>query len=130
MTSLRGPLLVVDDVPEIRRSLVRYFKRTFETVSAATPAETEAILAESAPPFLLCDYWLGVEFPPSTHYIPMWRQRFPSLQRVALMTGTKSSSIDSRAGIDALFEKPLDLQAIIQFFAEAEAPTSGTTEPR
>lgn len=115
----RGPLLVVDDVLEIRRSLVRYFKRTFDTVTAATPEETEAVLASVAPPFLLCDYWLGVEFPPSTHFIPGWRKKFPFLRRVALMTGTKTASIESRVGIDALFEKPLDLREITQFFTDA-----------
>ncbi len=120
-TQLRGPLLVVDDVLEIRRSLVRYFKRTFETVSADTPEETEAGLASVTPPYLLCDYWLGVEFPPATHFIPTWRKKFPFLRRVALMTGTKTTSIESRVGIDALFEKPLDLKEVTDFFTTPTA---------
>lgn len=110
-------LLIVDDRPEVLRALERFLEVTFQTVLVAqTPPEAEAQLAEHSPDFLLCDYWLGHQYPPSTAYIPKWRKRFPSLKRVALMSGTKSTSIAPCAEVDEVFQKPLDMPRLLAFF--------------
>lgn len=108
-----GPLLILDDRADVRSGLRRFFGLFFErVVVAATPEEAEALLAAESPPFLLCDYWLGNEHPPSTDLIPGWRREHACIRVVALMTGTKASSIEADDGVDAVFQKPLDLPAV------------------
>lgn len=111
------PLLVVDDRRDVLQALIRFFELDFEHVLAAqTPAEAESLLLERQPPFLLCDYWLGEEYPPSTEFLPRWRDQFPCLKRVVLMTGTKSSSIPNCPAIDDIFPKPLRLSQVVEYF--------------
>src|SRR5690606_11508109 len=104
---------IVDDRDDVRSGLRRFFGLFFEQiVCAATPAEAEELLASAQPPFVLCDYWLGNEHPPSTELIPGWRRRFACIRVLALMTGTKSSSLQHAEGVDTVFQKPLDLHAV------------------
>jgi CheY-like chemotaxis protein len=111
-----GPLLIVDDRIEVRSALARFFGLWFERVyAAASPSEASAILQEHAPSVLLCDYWLGEGFPPGTELIAAWRERFPCVQRAVLMTGTKASALDAVPGIDAVFQKPLNLKVVTPF---------------
>lgn len=114
---LPEPLLIVDDREEVLRALERFMCLYFEQVlTAHTPQQAEAHLAEASPGYLLCDYWLGDEHPPSTAFIPDWRKRYPCLKRVALMSGTKSSSIAPCTEVDEVFQKPLDLKRLVVFF--------------
>lgn len=95
-----------------------------QVLTAKTPDEAVAALDRHSPTFLLCDFWLGESFPPSTSLIPAWRDRCPSLRRVVLMSGTKSSSIPKSPAVDAIFPKPLDLKGLVAYLREAvgEAP--------
>jgi CheY-like chemotaxis protein len=111
-----GPLLIVDDRVEVRSALTRFFELWFQRVyAAASPREASSILQEHAPTVLLCDYWLGEAFPPGTELIAAWRKRFPCLQRAVLMTGTRASALDDVPGVDAVFQKPLDLRVVTPF---------------
>jgi CheY-like chemotaxis protein len=115
-------ILVVDDTDLVRRAMVRLLGRYFATVlSAGTATGAEALLERERPPFLLCDYWLGQGVPPATSFIPRWRTSFPFLRRVALMTGTKASALHGAEGVDAVFQKPLELSEVIAFFTGAES---------
>jgi DNA-binding NtrC family response regulator len=113
------PLLIVDDREAVRSSLVRFLEMYFEVVlSAGDPSQAEEQLRTGRPKYLLTDYWLGNAYPPSTELIPRWRKLCPTLTRVALMTGTKTSSIGACPEVDAVFAKPLDLRRVIEFFSE------------
>jgi len=113
------PLLIVDDREAVRSSLERFLEMYFEVVlSAADPAQAEEHLRNGKPRYLLTDYWLGNAYPPSTELIPRWRKLCPTLTHVALMTGTKTSSIGPCPEVDAVFAKPLDLRRLIRFFFE------------
>jgi response regulator of citrate/malate metabolism len=83
--------------------------------TAGTPEEAEAMLEAHRPRLLLCDYWLGNEFPPGTELIPSWRERYPTLERVALMTGTKAESLALTTCVDAVFQKPLNMEQVTDF---------------
>lgn len=112
-----GTLLIVDDREDIRRAMARFFSLYFEAVYvAATPQEAENILRKNCPTYLLCDYWLGDDFPPSTDLIPAWRQLAPTLKSVALMTGTKITAIGCPPCVDAVFQKPLEPSHVVDFF--------------
>lgn len=113
-------LLIVDDREEVLRALERYMGLYLTHVyGAQTPDEATRIMHEQAPGFLLCDFWLGEKHPPSTSLIPQWRARFPSIKRVILMSGTKSSSIPNCEAVDVIFPKPLDLRGLVQYLREA-----------
>jgi DNA-binding NarL/FixJ family response regulator len=120
-----GPLLIIDDRDDVRSGLRRFFGLFFErVVVAANPAEAEEGLATAEPPFVLCDYWLGNEHPPSTELIPGWRARFPCIRVLALMTGTKAAAIQGAVSVDAIFQKPLDLYAVKEFFFSFVEPVT------
>jgi DNA-binding NtrC family response regulator len=111
-----GPLLVVDDLQEICLALQRILSLYIEEVyTAGTPAEAEAVLKERLPRLLLCDYWLGNEYPPGTALIPIWRKQYPGIERVALMTGTAAASLDGVTCVDAVFQKPLEIDPLVEF---------------
>jgi DNA-binding NtrC family response regulator len=113
-----GPLLIVDDRKEILVPLQRLLSLHFEQVfTASTPVEAEAVLLHHRPRLLLCDNWLGDEYPPGTALIPDWRQRYPSLERVALMSGTPATALEPVSSADVVFEKPVDIDQLIDFFA-------------
>lgn len=112
-----GGLLILDDRIEVLRAVERLLALYFEPVySAVDPHAAEALLRAHSPRFLLCDYWLGEEFPPATGIIPRWRREYPCLERVALMTGTNSESIPQCDAVDKVFSKPLDTPRLVAFF--------------
>ena len=116
-----GPLLILDDRDDVRRGLKRLFGLFFEVVLlASNPEEAEAHAAQSSPPFLLCDYWLGPDHPPGSEVIRNLRERHPCIERVALMTGSKVSSLTDTEGADAVFAKPLNAEQVREFFLGAE----------
>lgn len=126
----RGPLLILDDRDDVRTGLKRLFGLFFETVLvAATPDEADAHLRETSAPFLLCDYWLGPEHPPGSEVIRRLRRDHPCLERVALMTGSKVSSLTDTRGADAVFPKPLDSKKVRAFFIDGEPPSSHSGDP-
>jgi DNA-binding NtrC family response regulator len=111
-----GPLLIVDDSDDIRSALRGFMSLCFEqVVAAATPQEAEAALRAYQPRLLLCDYWLGPEHPPATDLIPGWRERYPSIERVGLITGTNTDALGSADCVDAVFQKPLDMRRVTDF---------------
>lgn len=111
------PLLVVDDRIDVLQALTRFFELEFEKVfGAQTVAAAEEILRTHKPTFLLCDYWLGDDCPPSTTFLPRWREEHPSLKRVVLMSGTKSSSIPPCSAVDDIFAKPLRMAEVVRYF--------------
>jgi CheY-like chemotaxis protein len=111
-----GPLLIVDDRVEVRSALERFFGLWFRRVYAvATASEADSILERHRPSVLLCDYYLGDDLPPGTELIAGWRKRFPCLQRVVLMTGTRVSSLGDVSCVDAVFQKPLNLRVVTPF---------------
>jgi CheY-like chemotaxis protein len=120
---LRELLLIVDDRKEVRAALQRFFEMYFERVlTAATPPEAEESLRTEQPTLLLCDYFLGVEWPPATSLIPAWRAMFPFLARVAIMSGTRSESIGNCPEADAIFEKPLNMREVTEFLLTGLTP--------
>ena len=120
---LRALLLIVDDRKEIRAALQRFFEMYLERVlTAASPPEAEECLRTQRPTLLLCDYFLGMEWPPATSLIPAWRATFPFLARVAIMSGTRSESIGNCPEADAIFEKPLNMREVTEFLLMGLTP--------
>ena len=109
-------LLIVEDRVDVGRAFARYFRRHFESVLlAATPIEAEALLEGDPPPtHVLCDHWLGDEYPVGTVLLPRWRLHYPHLRRAVLVSGSEIEEIQPPEGVDAVFAKPADMAAICE----------------
>lgn len=119
-----GPILVLDDRADVLRSLGRYFRLHFESVlTSRTPDAATQAITEHRPPFLLCDYWLGEEFPPSPTLIREWRRDHAFIVRVAVMTGSDRVAAATSDGVDAVFAKPFDLGQVASFFTGPLPPS-------
>lgn len=107
-------LLIVEDREDVRRAFARYFRRHFDTVLvAADPPEAEALLqGMPAPTHVICDHWLGDAHPVGSVLLPAWRRRFPELRKAILVSGSEIEAIERPVGVDAVFGKPADMQAI------------------
>jgi len=115
-------LLIVEDMEDVGRSYMRCLRRYVSKIHVAqTPQEAEAILSQSDPPtLLLCDNWLGHGRPLGAELIPRWRKAYPFLSKVALVTGSDLEVVSKVPGVDIVFEKPPDIDAIIAFFGLAK----------
>jgi DNA-binding NarL/FixJ family response regulator len=112
-------LLIVDDCEEISRGLRRCLKHDFDTVlTAATVADAERHLAAAdAPTHLLCDFFLGEGAPAGIDLVRRWRAAFPRIVVAAVFSGAELADMVPLAGVDRIFKKPLDIEAIEAFFA-------------
>lgn len=109
-------LLIVDDRQEVRLALARFFGLYFEEIlMAESPEQAERHLGTGRVELLLCDYYLGAHCPPATKLVTRWRAQYKSLERVAIMTGSRSSSIGACPDADAIFEKPLKMAEVTRF---------------
>lgn len=123
-------LLIVDDCPEIGRGLRRCLKRGFDTVHVATNAsEAESLLDDSrrCPIYVLCDHYLGENSPGGVDLVGSWRRRFPNIVSAAVFSGSDLHDIPAAGGIDRIFRKPLDVDAIETFFTP-KAPSAEASE--
>ena len=114
----RAKLLIVDDRADVRRGLARFLGLHFDVVTASTAEEAEQLLVEGETTYVLCDYWLGRGQPLGTELIERWRDKYPFVRRIALMTGTKATAIASTEGADVIFPKPLNLNKVRDWFMD------------
>lgn len=115
---MNSVLLVVDDREDLRNGYFRYFARFFDEVClAADPIAAEAFLVrkENPPTHLICDYWFGDNHPVGAQIVPKWRRLCPSIVRAALVSGSQVAVLPATEGIDAVFEKPLELKSLLAF---------------
>lgn len=113
-------LLIVDDTPAIARGWRRMLKSHFDAVHIAiTPREADDVLAHTqAPPtHLLCDFYLGLENPPTPELIAGWKTRHASLEKIVLVSGSHLSGMPVPPEVDAMFEKPRDLDRVLLYLA-------------
>ncbi|MBI5542755.1 MAG: hypothetical protein HY901_02625 [Deltaproteobacteria bacterium] len=121
-------LLIVEDLPDVGRAYVRSLRHyeVAEVILATTPSQAEEYLVRSDSVCLMCDHWLGPGQPTGSELIHRWKETFPNLGKAVLVTGSDSAAVRAAHGVDAVFEKPPDLDAIAAFFGFAKRPrTSG-----
>lgn len=107
-------LLIVEDRADVGAAFARYFRRYFDQVRVATtPAQAQELLDEQPEPtHVICDHWLGDDYPVGAQLLPRWRREHPSIERCVLVSGSEIEEIDCPAGVDAIFGKPADMPAI------------------
>ena len=105
----RTILLVVDDESSVCRALKRLLRdKADEIISAETPADAETILRSKQVTHVICDHLLGPGQPLGIDVASGWKREYPSVQRIALLTGTNLSNLAKPDGIDHLLPKTTD----------------------
>jgi DNA-binding NtrC family response regulator len=100
-------LLVIDDEAEICLLLQRILRKSFDDIHVANnAAEAEPLLREQPITHIVCDLYLGAGEPLGNDLMQGWRARKPSIQYVALFTGSSMDLMPTYDGIDAIFQKP------------------------
>ena len=111
-------LLVLDDESTVCRALSRLLsRRVREVLTAGSPAEAEAILKTGVVTHLICDHWLGPGSPLGVDLAAAWRKKYPSIKRTVILTGTDTTRLDPHPGIDAITDKTVDPEALVEALA-------------
>ena len=107
-------VLVVDDDRLVTRSLYRSLRDEFGTVlTADSPEAAERLLRQFQVTHLVCDYDLGGQWPPGSQLIHAWRERFPSICKALLYTGSPTGEITLGRGIDRVLRKGEQFELLI-----------------
>lgn len=102
-------LLVVDDESAVCRALKRLLRnKAGEIISAETPRDAETILQTKRVTHVICDHLLGPGQPLGLDIAKTWKSKYPSLQRVAILTGTNLKELEHPASIDHMLPKTTD----------------------
>lgn len=111
-------LLIVEDLPDVGRAYLRSFRRyaVDEVVLVTTPEDAEIQLRRgTGSTCLLCDHWLGANLPTGVELIHRWKASYAHLAKAVLVTGSDAAVGHDAPGVDAVFEKPPDVDAIASF---------------
>lgn len=107
-------LLVVDDESAVCRALRRMLGgRVERIVTAETPQDAEAVLSSTAVTHLVCDHFLGPGQPLGTDLALQWRERYPSLVQVVILTGKDTAGIAAGGGIDHVLPKTTEPDRLV-----------------
>ncbi|MCP4599821.1 MAG: response regulator [Proteobacteria bacterium] len=107
-------LLVVEDNGQVSKMLKNLLGQEFDVVLVAdSPAVAELLLGDHTVTHLLCDRELGPGLPYGEALIREWRERYPSIRRALLVTGTAVAPCRLLDGIDCVLPKPVKIVRIV-----------------
>lgn len=107
-------LLVIDDDTSVCRAIRRLFRGRFnDIVFAETPADAETILASRPVTHVICDHMLGPGRPRGLELAGEWKALFPSIRRIAILTGANVKDLQASGGIDLIVPKTIDPEELI-----------------
>ena len=108
-------LLIVDDERSVCRALTRLLDRQIRRIETATnPVEAEIILRSGRITHLICDHWFGPGQPLGMDLVSAWKQKFPSIQRAVVLTGTDINKLPAASGVDSILPKVVDPDELIE----------------
>lgn len=93
------------------RALGRHFS---EVLTAADRTEAELVLEQHAITHLVCDWNLGEDYPRGTELVPLWRERWPSITKAVIFSGTSPEDITTSSMIDAVVDKTQGLEVLLE----------------
>ncbi len=106
-------ILVVEDDEQVLEMLSKKLGTEGDVVlTAESPAQAEYLLKRYPVSHLVCDRQLGKHLPPGERLILDWRERYPSIHRALLVTGTAIAQSRDFSGVDCVLPKPVQLQMI------------------
>ena len=102
-------LLIVDDESSVRRVLTRIIsKKISKILTASTITDAELILDTTRVTHILCDHLLGPGQPTGIESSISWKQKYPHIEKVVILTGTSAYLGDTPEGIDSILPKTTD----------------------
>ena len=105
----RSVLLVVDDESSVCRALRRLMvDRADEIVIAQTPADAETILHSKPVTHIICDHLLGPGQPKGMDIAKGWKDAFPTIRSLIILTGTDVRDLHCPETIDHVLSKTTD----------------------
>ncbi|MCP4679291.1 MAG: response regulator [Deltaproteobacteria bacterium] len=110
----KSVLLVVDDESSVCRALSRMLKgRVDEILSAYSPLEAETILETREITLLICDHWFGPGQPLGADLAAKWKERYHSIQRAVVLTGTDISKLETPSGVHQIIAKTVKTEELV-----------------
>jgi len=107
--------LLVDDHELVRRTMARALTKYFpEVLTAANQTEAEQMLEHREVTHVICDWNLGENHPKGNELVPLWRDRWPSISRAVIFTGTAPEDIATAPAIDGIVDKADGLEALLE----------------
>ena len=112
---IKSILLVVDDESSVCRALSRMLKgRVDEILSAYSPMEAETILKTREITLLICDHWFGQGQPLGADLAAKWKDRYKSIRRAVVLTGTDISKIETPPGVHQIIAKTVKTEELVE----------------
>ena len=118
MTTENPTLLIIDDEASVCRALGRILRnKVGEIITAQNVADAELILDTRYVSHILCDHLLGPGQPRGLDTAIHWKQEYPEVEKIIILTGTDAAFDEPPEGIDHVLPKttdPLELAEYLQ----------------
>ncbi len=108
-------LLIVDDERSVCRALTRLLDRTVGKIQTATnPSEAEIVLRTGKVTHVICDHWFGPGQPLGLDLVSSWKEKYPSIKRAVVLTGTDVDKLADTKNVDKILPKVVDPKYLIE----------------
>lgn len=108
-------LLIVDDESSVCRALTRMLnRRVDETASTTSAMEAEVILESKEVTHVICDHWFGSGQTLGTELAPIWKKKYPSIERIVILTGMDIDTLDTSPEIYSILTKAAEPETLIE----------------
>lgn len=107
-------LMVLDDESAVCRAVQRMLRgKAGRVVAVETPEDAEAVFASTEVTHLICDHYLGPGQPLGADLAAAWRERYPTLKRVLILTGRDTREIRHGPEIDHVLPKTAEPELLL-----------------
>ena len=88
--------------------------RVDETNYATSAFEAELILDSKEITHLICDHWFGAGQTLGTDLAALWKKKYPSIERIVLLTGADISTLKSPPEVNTVLSKSVETSTLIE----------------
>ena len=107
--SAKKILLIVDDETAVCHALCRLLgSRVDEVVMTANISDAESVLRSSRVTHVICDHMLGPGQPKGLDVATNWKEIYPSIQILVVLTGTSAHKSEVPQGVDFILPKSIE----------------------
>ena len=122
-------LLIVDDERTVCRALTRLLDRSVSRIETATnPKEAEIVLRAGNVTHVICDHWFGPGQPLGLDLVTQWKETYPSIRRIVVLTGTDVNKLEKSKNV-VILPKVVDPDELIEALGLKPIPLEGFSKP-